>query len=125
MKPVHTTSQLTLDFQPGLTERYDSALDCVRACVHTNVKPLKAIAAEMDLSSSDLSRKLSCNPDDPRRFTLSDLEGYVQVTGDVTPILYLAQKYCADETFKQKEALAALANLAPQIASLLKAAGVK
>jgi len=123
MNPKHSTTQLSLDFTPGLTERHASVLECVRACVYSNAKPLKTIAMDMDMSQSDLSRKLANNPDDPRRFTVGDLEGYVQVTGDTTPILYLAQKYCADNEMKQREALAALANMAPQIQALLKAAG--
>lgn len=117
------TIQLQLDFTPGLTERHVSALECVRACVYGNPKPMKSIAMDMDMSQSDLSRKLANNPDDSRRFTLADLESYVQATGDTTPILYLAQKYCADAEMKQREALAALANMAPQIQALLKAAG--
>ena len=125
MNPQHSsTSQLHLDFTPGLTERFATLHDCVRACVYTNAKPIKTIAADMDMSPSDLSRKLGNNPDDPRRLTVGDLEAYVQTTGDVTPVLYLAQKFCADSEMKQREALTALANMAPQIQALLKAAGV-
>lgn len=119
------TSQLMLDFQPGLAERYPTALDCVRTCVYASIKPLKSIAADMDMSQSDLSRKLSANPDDPRRFSLTDLETYIAATGDTTPILYLAQKYCVEDDQKQRAALSALASLAPQLAALLKAAGVE
>lgn len=123
MNPHRSTTQLSLDFTPGLTERHTTVLECIRACVYSNAKPLKSIAMDMDMSQSDLSRKLANNPDDPRRFTVGDLENYVQITGDTTPILYLAQKYCADTETKQREALAALANMAPQIQALLKAAG--
>ena len=125
MHPVAATRQMTLDFQPGLTERYDTALECVKACVYSSAKPLKTIAADMDMSASDLSRKLSSNPDDPRRFSVTDLEAYITVTGDVTPILYLAQKYCVASAEKQRAALAALANLAPQLEALLKSAGLQ
>lgn len=125
MNPVQTSSQLALDFTPGLTERHDSALECVKACVYANARPLKSIAMDMDMSQSDLSRKLANNPDDPRRFSLHDLEAFIQSTGDTTPIRYLAQKYCADPAIKQREALAALAGLAPQLQALIKAAGVE
>lgn len=67
-------------------------LECVRACVYSHSRPLKSIAMDMDMSQSDLSRKLADNPNDPRRFTVADLESYVHATGDTTPILYLAQK---------------------------------
>jgi hypothetical protein len=122
--PHISSRQLNLDFTPGLTERYASILDCISGCIHTNQKPMKVIAADMDMSQSDLSRKLSSNPDDPRRFTVLDLEAYVKATGDTVPILYLAQKYCTDNEFRQREAIAALANMAPQLQALLKAAGV-
>jgi hypothetical protein len=124
MNPVAANRQMTLDFQPGLAERYPSALDCVKTCVYSSAKPLKTIAADMDMSQSDLSRKLANNPDDPRRFSLTDLETYIAATGDTTPVLYLAQKYCVTDSEKQRVALTALASLAPQLQALLKAAGV-
>ncbi len=124
MNPVAATSQMTLDFQPGLAERYGSALECVKTCVYSSAKPLKTIAADMDMSQSDLSRKLANNPDDPRRFSLTDLETYIAATNDTTPILYLVQKYCVGDDMKQRAALTALAGLAPQLQALLKAAGV-
>ena len=124
MNPVAANRQMTLDFQPGLAERYPSALDCVKTCVYSSAKPLKTIASDMDMSQSDLSRKLANNPDDPRRFSLTDLETYIAATGDTTPVLYLAQKYCVADSEKQRVALTALASLAPQLQALLKAAGV-
>ena len=123
MNPQHSTTQLSLDFDPSLTNRYGSLLECVRGCVYTHQKPLKSIAMDMDMSQSDLSRKLASNPHDPRRFTVEDLEAYIEATGDTTPILYLAQKYCVNDEVKQREALSALAGLVPQIQSLLKAVG--
>lgn len=124
MNPIETSSQVLMDFRPGLAERFDTVLECISAGAHSNLKPLKTIASNMDMSPSDLSRKLAHNPDDPRRFSVGDLEKYIQVTGDTTPISYLAQKYCMGADEKQKAALTALAGLAPQLQALLKAAGV-
>ena len=117
-----TAHQMTLDFQPGLAERHASALDCVRECVYTQRNPLKTIAADMDLSQSELSRKLSGNPDDSRRFTLDDLERFIAATGDVTPIYYLVEKYLEDDSVKQQRAMAELVKMAPQLAALLNQA---
>lgn len=124
MNPVAASTQLTLDFRPGLTERYETVLDCIKSSIYSSEKPLKTIAANMDMSPSDLSRKLAGNPDDPRRFSVQDLERYVEITGDTIPILYLAQKFCVDAGEKQKAAPSALASMAPQLQALLKAAGV-
>ncbi len=114
--------QITIDFKPGLADRHLTALDCVRECAYTNRHPLKTIAADMDLSQSELSRKLGHNPDDPRRFTLDDLERFIEATGDFTPIYYLVEKYLEDADLRQRRALSELANLAPHLAALLKQA---
>jgi hypothetical protein len=118
---VVSTSQLTLDFTPGLAERYASALDCVRAAAYSHRNPLKTISADMDMSQSELSRKLSGNPDDSRRFTLEDLELFITATGDLSPIYYLVEKYLTDEDVKQRRALSELARQLPEVLALIKA----
>jgi hypothetical protein len=117
-----TTNQMTLDFEAGLTERFPSLLDCIRTGAYTNRNPLKTIAADMDISQSDLSRKLAGNPDDPRRFSVDDLEKYIEKTGDVTPIYYLVEKYLQDEEHRQRRALSELTKQLPEILALFKAA---
>lgn len=87
--------QITLNFEKGLAECYQSCREYVAALVHQQGRPQKAIAADMDYSPSDLSRKLSQSPDDSRRFTLDDLEKFIEVTGDAKPVLYLVEKFFA------------------------------
>lgn len=123
--PVHSNNnQMTLDFEPGLVERFPSLLDCIRTGAYTHRNPLKTIAADMDMSQSDLSRKLSGNPDDPRRFSVEDFERYVDKTGDLTPIYYLCEKYLQDDGARQQRALTQLAKQLPDILALVKAATV-
>jgi hypothetical protein len=112
--------QLTLDFEPSLVERHKTAVDCVRQCVYTHRNPIKTIAADMDLSESELSRKLAQNPNDTRRFTLDDLESYVQTTGDSTPIMYLAAKYLADQNMLKQAAVNRLLREFPEFMALMK-----
>jgi hypothetical protein len=88
--------QLTLNFETGIVESYSSCREYIAARVHQLGRPQKVIAADMDYSPSDLSRKLAQNPDDSRRFTLDDLEKYIAVTGDKKPVLYLVEKYLAE-----------------------------
>jgi len=121
---VSGSRQLTLDFQPGLTELYGSSVDCVRARVHQIGRQLKSIAADMDMSPTELSRKLANNPNDKRPFTLFDLERYVRATGDTVPILWLVQTFCANHEEKQRAAFTALAGMVPQLQALCKAAGI-
>jgi AraC-like DNA-binding protein len=118
---VVSGNQLTLDFTPGLAERHAHILDCIRSSAYTHHNPLKTIAADMDMSQSELSRKLSGNPDDSRRFTVEDLEKFITATGDLTPIYYLVEKYLTDEDVKQRRALAELAKQLPDVLALIKA----
>lgn len=120
---VPAATQMTLDFQPGLSERFTGVLDCIRQGAYTHRNPLKTIAADMDMSQSELSRKLSGNPDDPRRLSVEDLEKYLTATGDMTPIYYLVEKYLSDDEAKQRRAIGELAKQMPAFLSLLKLAG--
>lgn len=119
------SQQLTLSFEPGLSDRHKSLKACVRERVYANQKPLKAIAADMDLSESDLTRKLSDNQNDPRKFSVCDLENYIKATGDHTPIFYLIEKFAVSTEAKQAFAVAEFAKALPQILALAKQMGVK
>lgn len=99
--------QLTLNFDAGLTEAYETCREYVAYRVHHQGKMMKAIAADMDLSPSDLTRKLAQSPNDSRRLTLDDLERYISVTKDVEPIKYLIEKYLADTKDEKIKALEA------------------
>ena len=85
--------QLTLNFEAGLSDSFPDLRDYINHRVHHQGKALKIIAADMDLSPSDLSRKLAQNPNDSRRLTVDDFEKFMEVTGDTSPIEYLAEKY--------------------------------
>lgn len=43
--PLAAPNQLTLEFEPGLVERYSSAMDVVRRAAYGHPNPLKTIAA--------------------------------------------------------------------------------
>lgn len=116
-----SSTQMTLDFEPGLTEKYPHLLDCVRAAAYSHRNPLKTIAMDMDLTLSDLSRKLSGNRDDPRHFNVEDLERFIVATGDVSMIYWLIERFLQDQKLKQDRALQELAKQLPNIMALIKA----
>lgn len=118
---VNSTNQLVLDFEGGLSERHNNCLSVVREGAYTFKRGLKSLAADMDLSQSELSRKLADNPNDPRNFTLDDLEKYIKSSGDHNPIYYLVEKFLTDDELKHKRALAELAQHLPKITALIKA----
>lgn len=115
--------QHTLNFEPGLSDRWPSLKSCVRERVYANPKPLKVVAANMDLSESDLSRKVGGNPDDPRNFSVDDLEKYIESTQDVTPILYLVEKYAVSQDAKHAFAAAEFARMLPEMIALARQLG--
>lgn len=86
-------NQLSIDFNPDITESYSTCVEYVQHRVHNIGRQQKSIAADMDLSPSHLSRKLAQSPSDSMRLTVDDLEKYMASTGDVEPIKYLAAKY--------------------------------
>lgn len=120
MSTVHATNQLVLNFEPGLVERHPSLLACVREGAYSHRNPLKTIAADMDMSQSELSRKLSGNQDDPRRMSVDDLESYLRATGDMNPVFYLIEKYLEREEVKRRRAAAELMKRLPDIMALVK-----
>lgn len=119
MTPPLSTTQLVLDFEPGLSERWPTLMDYVRHCVHSQPKPMKTIAADMDLSASDLSRKLSENPSDPRRFTADDLDHYIAATGDHRPIRWLVERYMAGRHDKREALIEQLSQILPGLIQLV------
>lgn len=119
---VVSSTQLTLDFEPGLTERYPTLLDCVRGVAHSHKNPLKTIAFDMDISLSELSRKLSANSNDPRHFSVEDLERFMVATDDLTPIYWQIEKFLQDEQSKQQRAAHELMKRLPDMIALLQAA---
>jgi hypothetical protein len=117
--------QLEIDFEPGLVERFPDFIDCVKASVYGARKQFKAVAADCDMSSSELSRKLAENPNDNVHLAARDLPDVIASTGDLSPIFWLVEKFCEDSDAKQRRALEALAQLSRDLPTLLKQARVK
>ncbi|XAI95641.1 hypothetical protein [Microcystis phage Mae-JY22] len=114
--------QLHLDFEPGLTERYPSLMEVVRAQVYGCGKALKAVAADADMSQSELSRKLGDNPNDPRRLTVEDLEKLIVATDSVMVVHWLIERFLQSDDTRRERALNELQKQLPQFMALMTAA---
>lgn len=112
--------QFTLDFEPGLTERYRSLRECIATGIYQ--RGLGRVAIDLDQAPGNLSVQLSEDPS--RHFSVDALERYIERTGDVTPICYLAEKFMSDRTAKQSAAQSELLELLSQLQPLMKRAGV-
>ncbi len=114
--------QIELNFDAGLVDQFPNFLDCVRASVYGCGKPFKVIAADLDMSSSRLSRML--NEADPNlNFPLHRLPDLIQATGDDTPIRWLVEKFCEDPEAKRKRVVAELSKTLGKVQALLQQAG--
>lgn len=113
--------QMTLALDESLLSAHRSLRDCIASGVYR--RGLKAVAMDLDLSPGNLSVALS---DDPhRKFSVDDLERYVQATGDKTPIYYLVSKYLGDEAAARDQALGQVAELLQNLPAMLAAAGLQ
>lgn len=118
--PAPAQEQLTLSFEPGLSDRYGSLRECVATGVYQ--RGLKRVAIDLDQAPSNLSVQLS---DDPaRHFSVDNLERYIERTKDLTPVYYLVEKFIKPRDGRQEAALAQLPALAEQLQAMLKQAGM-
>lgn len=114
------TTQLTLDFAPGLTDRYRDLRECVAASVYR--RGLSTCAIDLNESPGNLSNQLS--QDSTRKFGIEDLETHLEKSRDMEPIYYLVEKFLKRPDVQQNAALAQLPALMAQLQQAMKAAGV-
>lgn len=115
--------QVEIDFAPGLTDLYPDFMDCLRASIYGSGRQFRAIAADLDFSSSELSRRLADNPNDPIYLPAKRLPDVIEATGDFTPVYWLIEKFLDLPDAKRRRAVAQLSELMPRIESLLRNVG--
>jgi hypothetical protein len=110
--------QLTLNFEPGLSERYPCLRDCVASSIYRY--GLTRAAIDLDKAPGNLSVELSADP--ARKFSVDSLEEYLGKSKDFTPIYYLIDKFLKDHS--ESHDMAEVMAMFKQIAPALKRAGV-
>jgi hypothetical protein len=110
---------MQIDFQPGLIEQFPEFRDVVRASVYSCGRAFKAVAADLDMSVSELSRKLSDNQADPVHFPLPRLPELINATGDLRPVYWLIETFLEDPDAKKQRVITEAAGLVKQLTSLL------
>lgn len=108
-------SQLTLDLEPGLTDRFSTLRECMTACVYQ--RGLKRVAMDLDKAPGNLCRQLA--GDSGHHFSVESLERYMQTQGDLTPIMYLIARYMGDQANAEAATLKRVENLLSEVASLV------
>lgn len=114
------SEQLTLDFTPGLLDRFTCLRDCIASGVYQ--RGLGNVSIDLDEAPGNLSVKLSADP--TRKFSIENLERYIEKTGDTQPIMYLIEKFLApDARPKNHEQVKALRDMAADLARKIEALG--
>lgn len=115
--------QLTLTLAPGLTQRHRTLRDCLQTAVIKSRGGIAGIAPAVDMSPSQLGRKLAGNADDPHR-TL-DVEDFDRVLselakeGDHAPLFWLIEKYLPSDDQRRAAAVDQMAALLPRMMELV------
>lgn len=117
-----SNGQFMLPFQPGLTAQFPRFRDVLVNAVYTNRKGLNGVAADLDQSPSDLSKRLSSEHGDPRPMREDDIIGIIESTKDVRPIYWLVEKFIQSPDAQKTQAIAQLAELMPMIQGLVETA---
>ena len=112
--------QFELDFDGGLIDRFPEFKECIGASVSGCGRQLKAVAGDLDMSPSELSRKLAHNPNDPVHFPAHRLPDLIAATGDLSPVCWLIEKFCDDADSKKRKSIDRLAKLLPEIEKLVR-----
>lgn len=115
------TTQLSLDFKPGLTVQFKTLTQVCAAAVYASPGGLSAVAADLDMAPSDLCRRLSEDGDRP--LTAEHADGIVASTKDYRPIYWQIEKHLKDPEVARADAIRQLAQLAPIIAELVAQTG--
>jgi hypothetical protein len=116
--------QLTLDLTGSLTQRFKTLRECTHWSALNARGGIAAVAAGIDMSPSQLARKLAGNPDDPHRsLDIDDWVRAVEASGDLSPVYWLVERFLPSDAQKRQAAVDQLAQLMPQIAALLEVAG--
>lgn len=109
------TSQLTLEFEPGLTERFSSLREVMTAGVYQH--GLKRVAMDLDKAPGNLSRMLA--GEGGYHFSIELMERYIQTQGDLTPIYYLIARYMGDQAQSEAATMRRVEDLMAQVAALV------
>lgn len=100
------SNQYELRFDAGYTDRFPTFMDAIRHVVYGGKARPKNIAADLDLSQSELSKMISGLEN--RRFPVQRLDELIEATGDLTPVYWLVEKFCLEDAITDEQLKRAL-----------------
>lgn len=114
---VVASSQLSLTFEPGIRQRFPTLRQCLHHVVLSDPRGIKSVAADCDLSESELSRRLSKKGEnDPRSCDVDDvLVAVMHSTRSLLPLQWLAAEFGQDDDSRRAAAVTTVEGLLPQL----------
>lgn len=109
--------QLEIDFNPPK----ETFHDCIRRTVYGCGKQLKYIAADIDMSPAELSRKLADNHNDPIHFPVDKLPELIKTTEGKDIVYWLVNEFLRDKDRGREQVLSQVMELLPKLKPLLEA----
>lgn len=128
---MKTHSQLSLDFEVGLTARFRRLEDCINHTVLNYSKGMEAVAGALDQSPSELSRRLNAHlaskegDTNNRPLRVADMVGTLEETKDYRPVFWLIERFLRDPEVQRTQAIHELAKVMPYVQALIEQAGVQ
>lgn len=116
--------QTSFDFTPGLTTQFPRLRDVLCAVVYGSRGGLKACAADLDVSPSELSRMLNREQDDPRKLDVDDMVAIITSTGDTRPVQWQIERFLHNPDERRATAALQLAQILPTVVELAHQAGI-
>ncbi len=117
-------AQLTLNLDLGLTAQYRSLREVVAATVYASRKGVAGVAGDLDMSPTDLTKRLNVDGAEPRPLRAEDIEGILHSTQDFRPIHWQIEKFLRDPAAVKEQAVGQIASLLPQLLELVAQAGM-
>lgn len=105
-----TSTQMTLDFDPDMHERFGSLRECIAQGIYQ--RGLGRVAITLNKAPGNLSVEIS--EETARNFSVDSLEQYIEKFSDHQPIYYLVSK------FLDKKEQPAEPDLPPEILEMFK-----
>lgn len=105
-------TQLALQLEPGLAQRFRDLRECFASCVYA--RGLGRVAAALDVTSSGLSQMLSGE----RNLDSGLIEGYMREFHDTLPAQYMAARWLQDASTLQQQAMAQIPQLVADLQRL-------
>ncbi len=115
--------QLTLQLKPGLTQQYRTLRECTAACVYQYRGGISGAAGHVDMSPSELGRRLAHGESDPQRsLDIDDWVDLIDGMQDFRPIFWLIERFLPNDEQKRAAAVDRIQQLLPELVDLVKSA---